>query len=309
MSETVTTYCSICERETEQEPFLTGGTDWEYGVPGTFNQVRCTECGLVRMHPMPSLEEVVTFYPDSYHGYQEGGATSALTKFLIQKNLKAREAFYKSLIGNDGHILDVGSGEGSHFDTWTENTNWKISGFEFHEGAAALGRSRGRDIEHATIETYDPKGKTFDLIIMNHLLEHVIDPLDTVRRGFELLKPGGVIVGETPNIASLDFALFGKYWGGCHWPRHLHQFTPKTHRTMFEKAEFASVTFSYPLHTGHWALAFQNFLQSKKLTKTTLTNGRSWYYPFLLLATVPPNLVQKMTGYTGIIGFVAKKPE
>lgn len=302
-------YCSLCAIETEHHPYLENGHDWEYGVAGVFTQGKCIECGLVTMIPMPALAEIMAFYPDTYHGYQEGGATNPLTRWLIRRNLKQREKFYASLIGNSGSILDVGSGEGTHFDVWTEEKAWDIRGFEFNEAAATLGRARGRDIETATLETYDTKGKKFDLIIVNHLLEHVVDPYDTVVRAYALLAPGGYLVGETPNIASLDFALFKTYWGGCHWPRHLHQFSRETLGAMFHRAGFKDVRFNYPLHTSHWALSIQNLLQSSRFTHVSLKNGRAWYYPFLLLACIPINLVQKMTGHTGIIGFVMQKPK
>lgn len=307
-NEVMSVYCSVCGRITDHSIFLLNGIDWEYGVKGRFHQGKCSGCGLVTMIPMPTPESIISFYPDSYHGYQAGGGNNFLTKWLIRRNLKQREHFYASLIGNRAQILDVGSAEGGHFDVWKENRDWEIFGFEFNEHAAALGRSAGRDIQTATMETYNSQGKTFDLIIMNHLLEHVIDPMDTVRKAYNLLKPGGFIVGETPNIASLDFILFREYWGGCHWPRHLHQFTPFTIKTMLKNSGYSSITFQYPLHTSHWALSIQNFLQSKKLTSVSLKNGRAWYYPLLLLGFVPLSAMQKITGHTGIIGFVAKKP-
>lgn len=300
-------YCSICQKETPRLPFLTGGRDYEYGVPGVWEQTACAVCGLVATTPMPSMDEILSYYPKSYHGYQS--APSRITRFLVTRNLRARAKLYRALIGPDARILDVGSADGAHFDTWQEvEPGWALYGFEFNDGAAAAGRAEGRRIATATIESYQPPVSEFQLIIMNHLLEHVRDPFDTTARVYALLASGGSLVGEVPNIRSWDFSLFGRFWGGCHWPRHVHQFTPATMSLMLTKTGFSDVQISYQLHTGHWALSVQNWLQSHRLTRVTLSNGRAWYYPLLLIAFVPVNLVAQLFGMTGIIGFSARKP-
>lgn len=299
-------YCSICQTNTTRKPFLTNGKDFEYGVPGTYTQTMCVSCGLIATDPMPDDETILSFYPETYHGYQP--AVSALTQFLIKRNLKARAVAYKKLVGDKASFLDVGSADGSHFDEWKKiEPGWDFYGFEFHDGAAQAGREAGRDIQTATIETYDAKGNTFNAIIVNHLLEHVPDPRNTADRAFALLKPGGWLIGETPNIKSLDFFLFKRFWGGTHWPRHVHQFSPDVMKKMLTDAGYTNIRFQYPLHTGHWALSVQNLIESRHGTKR-LKNGRAWYYPFLLLLFVPINLIQKLCGYTGIMSFQAQKP-
>lgn len=297
--------CSICKRETVHASFLENGVDFEYGVSGVFNYKVCVICGLKAMDPMPSVEEALTYYPLDYHGFEP--PKSEITKWLIERNLKQRAQLYKKLIGDKGNILDVGAADGAHFNVWQKEGDWKFYGFEFKDEIASSARSLGRNIDTATMETYDPKGKKFSLIIVNHLLEHVQDPYATVSKAFLLLNKGGYIVGEVPNIASLDFLIFKRFWGGCHWPRHLHQFTPKVLEKMFLDSGYSEVKFHYPLHTGHWALSVQNFLQSFKLTKTKTKNGRVWYYPILLFVFIPINILQKLFGFTGIVGFSARK--
>lgn len=298
-------YCSICGNNSKHYDFVNNGRDFEYGVPGVFKYSKCVECGLVVLDPLPAIEEVLTFYPLDYHGYDE--PTSRLTKFLIRKNLVQRANLYKDLIGDSGNILDVGSADGAHFDIWQKEGKWNFYGFEFKDEVAEAGRKKGRNIDTATMETYDARGRKFKLIILNHLLEHVHDPMFVVKKSFDLLEKDGFIVGEVPNIRSLDFKIFGRYWGGSHWPRHLHQFTPAVLEDMFVKSGYKNIKFHYPLHTGHWALSVQNFMQSMDFTKTKTNNGRTWYYPILLILFVPINLLQKIVGFTGIVGFTAQK--
>jgi SAM-dependent methyltransferase len=299
-------FCSLCRQETPHTSFFERGQDWEYGVPGTFRQERCDICGLVAMAPMPNLETILSYYPAAYHGYQS--STSALTRRLIDYSLRERARMYRRLISSRGDILDVGAADGAHFDVWQTEGAWNFVGFEFNDAVAQAARNAGRNVVTASMETFDAQGKTFDLIIMNHLLEHVTDPRDTVERARALLKPGGWLVGEVPNLRSWDRMVMGRYWGGCHWPRHVHQFTPSTLQTLFRVAGFERPHFSWLLRTDHWALSVQNFLQSRTQTRVMLKHGRAWYYAPLLLLFIPLNMIQRLLHRTGVVGFRVQKP-
>ena len=83
------------------------------------------------------------------------------------------------------------------------------------------------------------------------LVEHVRDPARTLQRILRSLKPGGRIVGETPNLAAPDAKIFGRYWGGGHAPRHLHLFTPcSLERTLRERG-FTDIQITHPVHPAH----------------------------------------------------------
>jgi 2-polyprenyl-3-methyl-5-hydroxy-6-metoxy-1,4-benzoquinol methylase len=48
-------------------------------------------------------------------------------------------------------------------------------------------------------------GKLFDLITINHVLEHIIDPIVFLRNACRLLKPNGMIYLETPDQSDFGF--------------------------------------------------------------------------------------------------------
>jgi hypothetical protein len=60
------------------------------------------------------------------------------------------------------------------------------------------------------------------------VLEHLYDPIGALLHWRELIKPRGQLVLSVPNIQSLDFYLFRKYWYALQLPTHLFHFTPKT---------------------------------------------------------------------------------
>jgi len=66
----------------------------------------------------------------------------------------------------------------------------------------------------------------FDAITMNHVIEHVPNPIQVLEECRRVLKPGGKLVVVTPNIKSLGQRVFDDAW--LHWdpPRHQHLFSP-----------------------------------------------------------------------------------
>ncbi len=297
-------FCRICNSEKITRIF-SRVKDLEYGTGGEFDFCRCEECGTIFLCPTPTVAELLNFYPSDYHGYLS--PTSKLTKFLISSNLKRRAALYKRLIGSGGDILDVGSADGAHFEALGRYGDWRFAGVEFNDEIAKKGRDNGYEIYTDTIESHDFAGRKFDIIIMNNLIEHVTDPARTVSRARDLLKDGGYIVGETPSTHSLDFRIFRSCWGGMHTPRHTFLFNPRSLTELFRRSDLQVKKINYPLDTSHWALSIQNSLQNGKFARTKIRQGRTFYYPLLLLALLPINLLQKIFRYTGTMQFVAQK--
>ena len=296
--------CSLCGVP-DAELLLTDLTDVEYSRPGVYGLARCMGCGLTRLQPFPAPGALVDLYPPEYHSYHK--PVSRLTRFLIRKAAKKHAGEIAQLIGTTGRVLDIGCADGALFDEWSRYGDWEFVGVEFQDGIAEAGRQAGRDVRTGTLEEVDFGDERFRLILMNHLIEHVTDPTETLETSFRLLEPGGRLLGETPNIASLDYVLTGRHWGGLHVPRHLYLYSPKTLRAHLERTGFEEIAVTPKLHTGHWALSIQNWIQSFRPAR--IVQGRTWYYPSLLLAFIPLNMIQMLLNCTGAMGFVARKPE
>jgi SAM-dependent methyltransferase len=116
---------------------------------------------------------------------------------------------------------------------------WKVTGMDLSEevvqrlrndfGLTALVGS----LPHAELGEH-----SFDVITMRHSLEHVHHPLDVLRAAHRLLVPGGKLIVSAPNIDSLPFKWFGRYWRGLDLPRHLTHFTPDTLQLMLARSGF-----------------------------------------------------------------------
>lgn len=291
--------CSACKSR-DQKVLFPNCIDLEYGQREGHDVYECLSCNLVYLYPTPTIEELLSFYPSYYHGYKK--SFSRLTNFLISLNIKFRANLYKKLIGKEGRILEIGAADGNDFFLLRQYGNWDFWGIEFNDDIAKRGRKNGLNIITGTLEEYDFKDTKFDLIIMNNLIEHVVDPEKCLKKAKKILKPEGIIVGETPNTHSLDFYLFGRYWGGLHIPRHTFLFNQRNLKLLGEKVGL-SVEVDQKIDTNHWAGSVQNYFQSKKFLRTKLKNGRTWYYPSLLLVFIPLNFLQKIFGFSGVMRF------
>lgn len=123
-------------------------------------------------------------------------------------------------------LLDVGCGNGGFLSCAAE-AGWIVSGVDPDPKALAVAASLGHDVRQGGIETFDGEKARFDVITLNHVIEHLHQPAEVIRAAWHLLKPGGVLYIDTPNIQSRGLKRFGKNWRGLEAPRHLVLFSRK----------------------------------------------------------------------------------
>jgi SAM-dependent methyltransferase len=135
-------------------------------------------------------------------------------------------------------MLDVGCGNGRVM-MQLRSVGWQVSGVEPDPEAAAQAAAAGLDVKVGLLEDSLP-GAHFDAITMNHVIEHLHDPLETLRRCARVLKPGGVISIATPNFAAAGHKHFGRDWFALDPPppRHLVLFTPDSLRLALKASGF-----------------------------------------------------------------------
>ena len=284
---------------------VTSVRDYEYGAPGEYCWLRCDGCGLVRIDPMPTPEVLNLAYPCHYHAY--AAPKSAITRLLLSLARRRTAARLAASLPSGAGVFDIGCSTGLLLEAIGKRRPARLFGVEYKPQAAEAARRRGISCQTGELEDADVEPASMDLAILHHVLEHVREPVETLRRTASILKPGARLVGELPNLDSWDARLFGRYWGGGHAPRHLWHFTPATLEAALRHAGFDDIVIRPALHTGHWALSIQHALRRGRVDCAGLTAGRTWYYPLLLLLTVPVNAVQATVHKTGIMCFEARR--
>jgi 2-polyprenyl-3-methyl-5-hydroxy-6-metoxy-1,4-benzoquinol methylase len=125
-----------------------------------------------------------------------------------------------------GSLLEIGCARGEFLQTAKEH--FDARGVEPNPDLADFA-GKVAPVCRETIERTPWSG--FDVIASFHVIEHVDSPNQFVRAAAERLKPGGLIVIETPDIESMAFRIFRSRWRQF-IPEHYFFFTPRTMRRL-----------------------------------------------------------------------------
>ena len=138
----------------------------------------------------------------------------------------------------EGKVLDVGCGAGGNLKT-LQAQGWDPYGIEISEVAAAHARELVTgNIHTGTLESAPFPPQSFDLVFMSHSLEHLPSPVDALRLVHRLLKNDGLLAISVPNVNSLEFRLFGRWWFPLDPPRHFYHFDKHSLSGIFAQAGF-----------------------------------------------------------------------
>lgn len=205
--------------------------------------VQCPCCGMVSSVPPLQTHEILDRYTDmedeTYMDEEQG--RRQLFSWVL-----GRIGGY-ALRGN--RLLEVGSNLGLFLDEagrrgfearGLEPSRWCVDYARRHFGVA---------IEQEALETYDAGPGSADVVVALDVLEHLVDPLDALRRMRRLVDGEGVVAVSTVDVSSLHARLRKSSWPWFIRP-HLHYFTPETLHAILAEAG---------LHLVEWAIVPRSF--------------------------------------------------
>ena len=171
-----------------------GGVRWRpYVVAQGYELVRCAECGFVRLVLPPGMD-VDELYDEDYfwgRGFDESAlipeARAPNPAFTIRRryllDVLARET------GGPGRLLDVGCGAGAVLDL-ARDEGWDARGQDIAEAGVAEARGRGHDVCLGPLVSCGYEAASFDAALMLEVIEHLVDPRETLAEVRRLLRPG-----------------------------------------------------------------------------------------------------------------------
>jgi len=177
--------------------------------------------------PVPSQETLYRLYEggaSSDYEYPQPGVIGSLKDWSARRRFKA---IGKRLSSEPATILDFGTGAGRYAAAALKVfPNAIVTGTDF--GAAPpIGSyfERFPKLQYEPYSSFQSTVQRFDLIIARHVLEHVHDPIKTLREWISRLSDDGAIYLEVPNFHSTTALIVGRRWPLWYVPKHLQHFT------------------------------------------------------------------------------------
>jgi 2-polyprenyl-3-methyl-5-hydroxy-6-metoxy-1,4-benzoquinol methylase len=198
--------------------------------------VRCGDCDLVYVNPTfdethyrevyasAAYQEIVRDLGISSHDYRVerfGQERVGLMAACLPKDRRPR---YLDVGCSTGFVVEAAAGKG-----------WEAVGIDLNPSAIEFGRSRGLDLRAVSLEEAGFAPGSFDAVSLFDVIEHLFDPLRTLRAAIDLLAPGGILFLYVPNYDSASRLLMGTH---AHfiWPtHHLNYYTPITLSALMER--------------------------------------------------------------------------
>ncbi|MEM9062565.1 MAG: class I SAM-dependent methyltransferase [Pseudomonadota bacterium] len=188
------------------------------------------ETGLVRNDPVPGDEELAKFYSEDYRKDYKSAEKPRRRQILRNfRRVAAHIETFSDVLDAASSVLDVGAGSGEFAFLMTQRGK-TVTGIEPNEAYAAYCREDlGLDVRtaHLSPDLFAEAG--FDLIRLNHVLEHLNDPVRYLAMMARWLRPGGRLYVEVPNIETY---CREKSRGNMFHYGHIWNFNPWTLRTI-----------------------------------------------------------------------------
>lgn len=245
-----------------------------------YDLVECAECGVLRFSPLPTEAELNEFYSASYFDFEkhksEGKGMAFARKYLSRRRT--------------GKFLDVGCATGFFINGIRQNSDWEVFGVDFSAEAVGFAKNElGLNAVSGELAEINFPGAHFDFVHMNNVLEHVRNPLQTLKECRRIVKPDGKMFLSVPNgvTDSLDLINFYKTEKKPARSKngHIFFFPGKTLTRMIEEAKFEILeSKTYGIRRG---LRSHGYLPQKR-------NWKEPYFPKEKAETAAPRVAVRV---------------
>jgi 2-polyprenyl-3-methyl-5-hydroxy-6-metoxy-1,4-benzoquinol methylase len=202
-----------------------------------FTIQQCNTCNFLLTNPRPTEEEIGAYYQSSDYISHHDEAKDLMSSVYISVRdytINQKIKLINRLSPKKGSLLDIGCGTGNFIQA-VKKDGWKISGTEPDPGARTVASSRVGDLISEGISVPQLSEKSFDVITLWHVLEHIHQLNESLTWVKNHLNEDGTIVIAVPNPQSHDAKKYGRFWAAYDVPRHLYHFTRATMKTLLEK--------------------------------------------------------------------------
>ena len=208
--------CPVCSTDS----FTTWGRVDSYTIE------RCQGCGLGITTPFPKPDELASVNQETY--LLEQRITTYLSRYGYFKKRYQSQLLDIKAFKPGGKLLDIGCNIGL-FLSEARTSGFDVVGVELNTDCAEYARTHfGLEVHSDYLDKIAFKAGSFDVVTMYDVLEHIPDLHGILTEIHRILKPGGVLVVQSPNLDSVMADLSQSSWSWLSPPDHLYHFTPGT---------------------------------------------------------------------------------
>ncbi len=195
-----------------------------------FAIVQCKNCGLVYTNPRLDGAQIINSYEaveDPLYLEERDGRV-----LTFERHLHPLEKLHAP----PGKLLDVGAYTGVFVEIAARH-GWDAWGLEPGRWAVEQARSHGLNMIEGTLDRSGLADRSFDVVTLWDVIEHLTDPFKEIQETYRVLKSGGLLVIHTMDIDSLFARVMRSRWPWL-MEMHVYYFSRRTLSAMLEKAGF-----------------------------------------------------------------------
>lgn len=247
---------------------------------------RCNNCGL-------GFTKNIKKQTENYHRDEDYIRNQKQFENIYQKRVNIIDKF----ANNVGRALEIGSSTGLLLKL-LQKKGWDILGVEVSARAGKFARKHGIPTLITSFEKVKLSKDFFDVIILNHTLEHLNNPAQIIRKINSLLVQNGIIFIDVPNFGGFSAKILRKNWPYLLPNEHYWHFTLDSLLKIFKRNNFKIIYYESSSgiwdYQNPWLELWQSF---SKFKKRFLIN---------LLTSIPTLIISKLNQGSGLI-IVAQK--
>jgi 2-polyprenyl-3-methyl-5-hydroxy-6-metoxy-1,4-benzoquinol methylase len=211
----------------------------------------CPRCGIIFLHPPLSPEEIRTLYSKEYfeHDFRCGYAQSCFDSSHHDRLIDHALLKYLSTEKPQGRMLEIGCAGGAFLNA-AKTYGFEVEGVELSRDAAEFARKNfALQVFNGTVIEADFNKDTFDVVVMGDVLEHLPNPMETLKEVWRIVRHGGLLVIISPTQTNSIFSriglalykLLGKKVAIDLPPYHVFEYRPASLRNLLNRTGFAVV--------------------------------------------------------------------
>ncbi len=232
-----TPFCPICKNKITF--LLYKLYDDRYGFPGLFKLYRCSECRHLFLIKRWTPDEITKLYNDYYprkkiemNSYKNHKKNGKLRGWINGEFSKA-----VNWVPPNSKVLEIGCGLGESLG-YLKQIGCDAYGVDPEKNLLIAANLFNYNVKIELFDSAYYESEFFDVVIMDQVIEHVINPFECLQKIHRILKKNGTAIISTPNAEGWGTKIFRKKSIIWHTPYHLNIFSKKSFQILIKKTNF-----------------------------------------------------------------------